>query len=992
MYTLTGFFLLPWILESQLQQILQQRLQLDTRVERIYFNPYTFYLEVEGLQIDNTDASSLLSLGNLHVNFQASRLALLKLQFSEVDISDLNVSFKRDSVQQNTLSTLADRWTQSATADTEASVATEPESGDMIPLQIVSLQLSNIQLLVTDSVPSTEFSTSLQLASAQVNDFSTLPGERGDNAITIHFEDNARMEWQGGFSVNPLDFRGEISLTDFNVAATSRYFQDSLPFQLNSGLLHIGFAYDISLADDVPAVGLSDISVQLSQLAATEIDATSPFFGAQAIGFENGVVNIPQNTVVIPVATVEGLEINTTRDRDGIIDIQRMLNAMTGNMANASTASPDPVATAADNTTPWAIRLDELRIENNILQFTDQALRSPFTVSTTVNATLSNADNSPQTQMPVTIAIDVASGGSIDVEAELLVLPELNLAGTVTVNDIVLNLVQPYLDEYTSIQMQSGSLATNIDFISNGNEPLSLAGNASLSTLDLRDKTTDTGLFSLTELAIDDFSYSVAENSAEVSEILLTDPQARIVVFEDGSTNISRSLNGNSESSQTPVTDDDVQANDSATNTNNPLPAILIGRLSLTNASADFTDRNLPLVFNANIEQLNGAVNDISNTTSVLTNISLEGQVGEFGLLQFDADLDPFDFTQQSDIELVFTNIDLPSVTPYAVKFAGREIDAGDVDLDLKYTLKAGQLNANNQMVLSNLQLGARVEYPDAMDLPLDLALALLKNSNGVIDLEIPVTGDVNDPEFNFGPAIRRAISNILTNIVAAPFRLLGGLIGGGSDTSLDHMRFLPGRTDIAAPEQQRLQQLGEALLQRPQLVLEVPMVNAGAFDIAALQEAAVDLRIESVLATPEGETAAGSPPLSLTARRTLALEAMYSNASLDTPLTEIRLQHTTVPEPATDQAGAASQTLAAASGQLDVLAYNADLRQRLIDAETVSQSDIDSLARNRADNVVQYLVSTSGIDASRIRISESVEGDLDDDQWLIMNFDLSAR
>ncbi|CAN0525023.1 unnamed protein product, partial [Scytosiphon promiscuus] len=183
--------------------------------------------------------------------------------------------------------------------------------------------------------------------------------------------------------------------------------------------------------------------------------------------------------------------------------------------------------------------------------------------------------------------------------------------------------------------------------------------------------------------------------------------------------------------------------------------------------------------------------------------INLEGQVDEFGLVQIVSSVNPFDYAANSEIDVNFSNIDMPSMSPYVIKFAGREIAEGKVDVELIYSFLEGELDANNQVVLSALRLGERVEQPDAMDLPLDLAIALLKDGNGVIDLEVPITGNVNDPEFDFGPAIRRAISNILTNIVAAPFRLLSNLVGGGDEGALDQVRFQPGRADIAAPDRE---------------------------------------------------------------------------------------------------------------------------------------------------------------------------------------------
>jgi len=586
------------------------------------------------------------------------------------------------------------------------------------------------------------------------------------------------------------------------------------------------------------------------------------------------------------------------------------------------------------------------------------------------------------------VSLGLDSGGEFALDGELAVLPQLDMTAALTIDNLALAVVQPYLSEYTGLNLQSGTLGSTIALTSNAADSLAVSGDIELTDLALADAQLNEFLLSLTRFAIDNFAYSIAGNSGEISEVILSDLRARVVVNEDSTTNIGRSLTPSATSAQAQTNEPSTTIAATTTEADNAgtaSPALTLGRLRLENANADFTDRSLPLEFNANIQHLNGIVDGIANTTAQATDISLEGQVGEFGLMQLNSQLDLFNFTDNSDINLTFTNIDLPSATPYVIKFAGREVDQGAVDLKLRYVLAAGELTASNQMVLSDLQLGNRVEQAGAMDLPLDLALALLKDGNGVIDLEIPVTGNVNDPEFDFGPAIRGAISNILTNLVAAPFRLLGSLIGGGDDISLDHIRFLPGRADIAAPEQQVLQQLGEALLQRPQLVLEIPLLQGSEADTLALQTLAVNTRIETRLAATEATSE------SITTRRQTILETLYIDTLQAPDLAALRVLHTAVPAQVATDAPAAP-TAPETAAQLDVIAYNADLRARLISAEAIGQAELGTLALARADSVKQYLVTNTEVDSSRIRTGEAVDSELDDDGWLELSFGLSAE
>ncbi|MBL4728926.1 MAG: hypothetical protein JKY40_06300, partial [Gammaproteobacteria bacterium] len=191
-YALLGFLLLPWLVNSQLEKILHERLRVTSQVESIYFNPFSFYFEIEQLSLTDADQGALLTLGNLQLNFQASRLALLKLQFSEIRVADLDIYYTRNNINDDTVSRLAQRWT-----DTAANVPEAPpspsEAGELIPLEILSLKLSNISTHIIDEVPATPFSTSLSLVQAQIDNFSTLPDQSGRNVLSVNFEEDARL-------------------------------------------------------------------------------------------------------------------------------------------------------------------------------------------------------------------------------------------------------------------------------------------------------------------------------------------------------------------------------------------------------------------------------------------------------------------------------------------------------------------------------------------------------------------------------------------------------------------------------------------------------------------------------------------------------------------------------------------------------------------------------------------------------------------------------
>ncbi|MFK7865396.1 MAG: DUF748 domain-containing protein [Pseudohongiellaceae bacterium] len=970
LYALMGFILLPWIAERQLVGITSDRLELSTSVESIYFNPFTFYLALDNLQIED-DGARLLDLSHLHTNLQASRFFLLKVQLSELVVSDVNLNLHRSTETENTLSRLANRWAQSSTAVATTEIETEdPESSALFPLEVINSNLSNIEINLRDSSLPTDFSSAVVIDQIQIDNLSTLEEAIGQHTIEVSLEQQGQMSLDGQFSINPLKLSGNVALQDFPLTMVSRYAQDSLPLGLDSGQFTVSINYDADLSADAPDVRLDDVTASIDSLVIVEDGQQTPLLELNQLLLTGGVIELPENTVVLPSLALNALSLSADINRQKEMNLSRLANAF-GTLAAASDSSNEEATAQSSGTepTPWRVELTQFDISDSSASFKDESLEQPFAINTRINGNISNLSNEANRLIPMNFEFGLNTGGTLAVLGEVGLLPAINLSATAEARDLDLTAVQPYINEFAYVAVEQGTLNVSSRVASNPAQPFEVSGSVAVSEFSAIDSQLEETLIAFGELAIDSATYSVSANAAEISEISLESLFARVIINEDGSSNIGRSIKPATSQDSQPTAEPAVDTTSADNEQTQPL-AITVGQVKVSNGSANFTDKDLPIVFNANIANLSGLAEGFSNNTDQATNVNLEGEVDDYGLVQISSALKPFALTEQTVLDVDFTNIQMPAMTPYVIKFAGREILEGNVDLSLNYDVREGSLEANNQLVLSDLKLGVRVEHPDAMDLPLDLAIALLKDSNGVIDLEVPIAGDVDDPEFDFGPAIRRALRNVLTNIVAAPFRLLGSLVGS-SDNELDHIRFLPGRSDIAAPERQVLVQLSEALKLRPQLALEISPVTS-LDDPLALKTSAVNLKIEEAL------TLAGDSTESLVSRRRDILERFYTDSSATPTLAEIASNH----EQPTQEGQAPA---------LDVIAYNAALLQRLIEQETVSTDALEALAQARATAASNFLIEEAGVSVSQIQITDLSESELDDNGWLTMAFELTS-
>ena len=262
----------------------------------------------------------------------------------------------------------------------------------------------------------------------------------------------------------------------------------------------------------------------------------------------------------------------------------------------------------------------------------------------------------------------------------------------------------------------------------------------------------------------------------------------------------------------------------------------------------DFADHSLVLPFGTRIVKLRGAISGLSSRPGSPGQVAIDGQVSDYGLARVVGQVNMFNPADFTDLKVVFRNVEMTRLTPYTATFAGRKIDSGKLSLDLEYKIAKRQLQGNNQVVMENLVLGERVDAPGAQDLPLDLAISILEDSDGRIDLGLPVSGSLDDPQFNFGQIVGKAIGNVLAKIVTAPFRALGALFGGGEE--FDSIAFEPGSRKLTPPEQEKMLRLAGILNKRPGLGLEVHGTHA-ATDRVALQES--QLRQAVALKSGEG-------------------------------------------------------------------------------------------------------------------------------------------
>jgi hypothetical protein len=445
--------------------------------------------------------------------------------------------------------------------------------------------------------------------------------------------------------------------------------------------------------------------------------------------------------------------------------------------------------------------------------------------------------------------------------------------------------------------------------------------------------------------------YSALHNRLSISSLRLDKPYLDIVISEEGEVNLAGVRKVQPDQSS------DADASVEEESEHGSRTDVIVGRVVIAEAGADFTDLSRLSPFSSSITGVNGEFSKIATNSSEPSSISLEGTLDEFGLFRVRGNFMPAAPADNTELNVVLKNVDLPRFSAYSVPLVGREISAGKVDLELKYQVTDKRLSGENAILLREFELGEKIPHPDAASLPLDLFVALLRDSNGDIEIDLPVRGNLDDPSVTVGGLVAKEMAGLVFKIATSPFALLGKLIGvSGND--LEFVEFDAGRVDLTPPAMETVARLAEVLVVRPELVLVVPGVYELELDGVALREAQLDAavrgRIDSAGPTDDKQS-------TYLTERSKVLETLF-------------LEQSTHEDPQSILVKIRSRNTSKAETPFDPIAYAADLRRELIGMQTLRETALTDLALERAMNLKVAVAAQDAALIGRVEITGTRE------------------
>lgn len=862
-YTATGFWLVPALIKDQIPKIGTTELARQASIGEVRFNPYTLRLQAQDLRLLEADGAPLFGLGQLDVEFQWKSLIRRAWSFAEISVKSpsVNLTIAPDG-----------RFNLAELLATLASKPQEAPTDSALPRLIVE-RFAMEQGVVAMDDRQAGYRNSLTPINFTLNNFNTLPDQDGTYSFSAESELGGKLRWTGDMSVNPIRGSGELSLQGASLSELAVYLKRHTDVSLTAGRLDatlpFKFAYDAGKfnAEIAPArLALRDLAVSMTplkvsadklelQLQLSAKQAGSDFkltideatlsmadlafasgaqtpFKLSSLGFSKGALDLAARTATLGRVYAQGGQIQLTRDRTGKLTILDLLPKF-------KASGPVAAAPVSSSGAPWVAIAKRVELSQFGAEIEDQGTGVKVHLQD-IALKLDNASSDLTQAVKFEAGLGVREGGQLSAQGSV-VPANGNLQSAVKVQQLALAPLQPLLSQYLKLKLAGGSVSAQGQLTTGSGQAkspaLHYAGDFDIAALVLKEESGEP-FAQWKSVGARKLTASVAPNLLDIPELRVVQAHAKLMIENDRSLNAARLLVQPSEAEKS-------QASTPAKSGNaqkDPFP-VRIGRLRILNANLDFEDLSLRPQFGAKIYELDGVITGLSSSQDSRSQIELDGRVDEFGLARIRGELNPFAPRDNTDISVVFKNVDMVSASPYSMKFAGYRIAEGKISLDLQYKVRNSQLEGANKIVIDKLTLGERIDSPDALQIPLELAIAILKDSDGRIDLGLPITGNMDDPQFSYGAIVWKAIGNVLTKIVTAPFRALGSLFGLSGE-KMEAIEFDPGSAKLQPPEREKLNQLTQVLAKRPQLKLTLPGGYGEEADGAALRKLALRAEI----------------------------------------------------------------------------------------------------------------------------------------------------
>ena len=766
----------------------------------------------------------------------------------------------------------------------------------------------------------------------------------GNASFDVAFDTDSGAHFAGRADANipGESAKGNFELKAFRLDKLYPYYASALNLDVRRGTVDMTANFDVAAGKGSPQVKLSDGNATLRDIEMALTGDRDPLWRIARAALAGIAFDLRQRTIAIDRAEVPEATIRVVREADGSVEFDRIVKHATADR------KPDAAAGAEQG---WSYAIHKLTFDRAIAAFEDRAPKPPVKLRIEAKVNASDFGNARGSKGTIDVAARVPPAGRVRFAGALATHP-VALDWRIDATGVNLVPLRPYYEARTNVIVTSGAAAAKGRLVytsgAHAAARASYAGDITISDFASLDRPTSQELLRWKTLTLTGVDAGMAPQKFAIGAVALDQYYARIIVNPDATLNLQQLLAPESATTGAPATATTtgrtVVTSASATRelpepaTDRELP-VSIGRINVNGGEVQFSDFFIKPNYSAHLTNVSGTVSGLSATQA--GQVELNARVENTAPVEVRGSVNPFARQLALDLTAKATDIDLPPLTPYSGKYAGYGIQKGKLSFEVHYAIDQRKLAATNKLTLDQLTFGERIESPTATKLPVLLAVALLKDRNGVINLDLPIQGTLDDPQFSVWRIVVQIIGNLITKIVTAPFAVLGALAGGGGE-QLSYVEFAAGRADISEASESKLRSLAKALADRPALKLDavgraIPDVDRDGLKRATLDRA-VRAQKQKALAA-EGDSVESVKVEADEYPR--YLKAVYKDTKLpDKPRNMLGFDKDIPPE---------------------------EMEALLLASYTADETALRDLANRRAQSVKDWLVGQGGVSSERV-------------------------
>jgi flagellar motor protein MotB len=830
---------------------------------------------------------------------------------------------------------------------------TKPATPPPTPFQFTvgEIKLTDGKVHVVDDVPAKPHRVVLQNIAATVQGLSNAPDAKA--AAKLGFESDAKgtLAYEGTVQLAPIRADGKVDVTGVRLGVLYPYYEDLLNLEVADGTLDVSTRFEAALDAGKLDLRASQLVAAVKSLRLHFPGEKEPIWRMPLIEVKDGSVDLAKQSVVLgEVSGREGVG-RIEREANGKLSFDRLLK-----VAPAKASSGKPAEGE------WQVLVKKAHFERFAVTFDDLVPPKPVKVQVTgLDITGEDVGTARGVKGKASVRGTVNKTGRFAVGGPLTTNP---VAGrmNVDVRTIDLTPFQPYVDQALNLGINAGAVSAkgvlDFDLPPGGKVKVGYAGDVNVTDFASVDKPTSQDLLKWKSLFVGGIKSTLEPLQVGVGEVALSDFYSRLIVNADGTFNLQGlTKKAGAEPPAKPAGEKPAAppAAEKAPAAEKPpasteakiaeaakaaaMPAnISVGKITLQGGNINFSDFFVRPNYSANLTGVGGTVTTISPDTA--GEVELRGKVDNTAPLEILGRINPLARDLFLDIKASATDIELPPLSPYSVKYAGYGIERGKLSVRVKYLVENRKLAAENNVYLDQLTFGEKVDSPTATKLPVTLAVALLKDRNGVIDVNLPIGGTLDDPQFSVGGIIIQVIVNLVVKAVTAPFALLGATFGGGGE-ELAYLEFDPGSARLDAADETKLKSIAKALTERPGLKLDVAGRVDPAADREGLKRATVENQVKAQKVKETGKATVALDEIKVEpGEYPKYLAAAYKDASFPKPRNAIGIARD-LPVP--------------------------EMEQLMLANAQATEEDLRQLANRRAQAAKDWLVEKGGVPAERV-------------------------